>query len=559
MMNKRTTFKLIQDSVGSASEFVQGCLEEYGLSTKDVIKGTLVAEEAVASLIAHGDKSGSLRINVKKLMGSLTVEMSAPGSEYSLSDEIVELDDILDSDVGDDMLETIRNIMLTSLADGLKFRHKNGYNNIRITIERNKRRFLYLTLGALIAGTLLGIVLSMAGPEAANGALNGYILTPLKTMYINALKTIVAPVVFFSIVTCVSGFSDLNELGRIGGRTIFMYSLTTLIAVAVGAGAFYLFRPGTNGSSAAAAAAEISGIAKPVTEDVELSAINIIEDIIPSNFLSPFLESKMPQLIFLAALCGIAVGLIGKYSEVLIQFFEALNELFMKITTMIIRLMPVATFCSMSSMALDLGVKAILSIFGMFATFIFGLVCLLIIYILLLILVGRLDPRPFIKKYAPVMLQVFSMGSSNASIPLNMETCDKKLGVGSKVYSLSIPLGATINMDGTCVMMMVFALALAGVYGVPVSGSSLLMMAFMVVILSMGAPGIPGAGIICLSVLIEHLGVPTEAIGLVMGIGPLIGMFLCMCNCTGDMVITTIVAKNVGELDIDKYKDTSID
>ena len=151
------------------------------------------------------------------------------------------------------------------------------------------------------------------------------------------------------------------------------------------------------------------------------------------------------------------------------------------------------------------------------------------------------------------------MGSSNASIPLNMETCDKKLGVGSKVYSLSIPLGATINMDGTCVMMMVFALALAGVYGVPVSGSSLLMMAFMVVILSMGAPGIPGAGIICLSVLIEHLGVPTEAIGLVMGIGPLIGMFLCMCNCTGDMVITTIVAKNVGELDIDKYKDTSID
>lgn len=552
MTNKREVFDLKKDPTGSAAEFVQKGLEEYGLGAKAVIKGTLVAEEAIASLVAHAEKNGVLRVNVKKFAGSITVEMSAPGSDYSLTDAMTEADVILDSDVGEEMLESIRNIMLTSLADGLKFSHKNGYNNIRITIEKNRRRFLYLTLAALIAGTLVGVVLSLAGPDAVNGALNGYILTPVKTMYINALKIIVAPVVFFSIVTCISGFSDLNELGRIGGRTTMMYTFTTLIAVAVGAGSYYLFRPGTDGAAAAAAAAA-SGPAAPAGEDVELSAIDMIVDIVPSNFVKPFLENNMAQLIFLAVLCGIAVGMIGKYSEVLIQIFEALNELFMKITAMIIRLMPVAVFCSMSSMVIDLGVKTILSIFGMFATFLFGLACMLIIYIILMILIGRLDPRPFIRKYAPVMLQIFSMASSNASIPLNMEVCDKKLGVSSKVYSLSIPLGATLNMDGTCVQLMVFALALAKVYGVTVSGSALLMMAFTVVILSMGAPGIPGAGVICLSVLLEQLGVPTEAVGLVMGIGPLIGMFLCMCNCTGDTVITTIVAKSVGELDIDKY------
>ena len=553
MTNKREIIDLKKDPTGSAAEFVQKGLEEYGLEAKAVIKGTLVAEEAIASLVAHAEKNGTLRVNVRKLAGSITVEMSAPGSDYSLTDAMTEADVILDSDVGEEMLESIRNIMLTSLADGLKFSHKNGYNNIRITIEKNRRRFLYLTLAALIAGTLVGVVLSLAGPDAVNGALNGYILTPVKTMYINALKIIVAPVVFFSIVTCISGFSDLNELGRIGGRTTLMYLFTTLIAVAVGAGSYYLFRPGTAGGAAAAAAAAASGPAAPSGEDVELSAIDMIVDIVPSNFVRPFLENNMAQLIFLAVLCGIAVGMIGKYSEVLIQIFEALNELFMKITAMIIRLMPVAVFCSMSSMVIDLGVKTILSIFGMFATFLFGLACMLIIYIILMILIGMLDPRPFIRKYAPVMLQIFSMASSNASIPLNMEVCDKKLGVSSKVYSLSIPLGATLNMDGTCVQLMVFALALAKVYGVTVTGSALLMMAFTVVILSMGAPGIPGAGVICLSVLLEQLGVPTEAVGLVMGIGPLIGMFLCMCNCTGDTVITTIVAKSVGELDVEKY------
>jgi len=552
MKNKREIFELTKNPTGEAVEFVQRSLEEYGIAAKAAIKGTLVAEEAIASLVAHAEKNGTLRVNVRKLAGSITVEMSAPGSDYSLTDAMTEADVILDSDVGEEMLESIRNIMLTSLADGLKFSHKNGYNNIRITIEKNRKRFLYLTLAALIAGTLVGVVLSLAGPDAVNGALNGYILTPVKTMYINALKIIVAPVVFFSIVTCISGFSDLNELGRIGGRTTLMYLFTTLIAVAVGAGSYYLFRPGTAGGAAAAAAAA-SGPAAPSGEDVELSAIDMIVDIVPSNFVKPFLENNMAQLIFLAVLCGIAVGMIGKYSEVLIQIFEALNELFMKITAMIIRLMPVAVFCSMSSMVIDLGVKTILSIFGMFATFLFGLACMLIIYIILMILIGRLDPRPFIRKYAPVMLQIFSMASSNASIPLNMEVCDKKLGVSSKVYSLSIPLGATLNMDGTCVQLMVFALALAKVYGVTVTGSALLMMAFTVVILSMGAPGIPGAGVICLSVLLEQLGVPTEAVGLVMGIGPLIGMFLCMCNCTGDMVITTIVAKSVGELDIGKY------
>ena len=144
------------------------------------------------------------------------------------------------------------------------------------------------------------------------------------------------------------------------------------------------------------------------------------------------------------------------------------------------------------------------------------------------------------------------MASSNASIPLNMEA-SRNLGIAQKLYSLSIPLGATVNMDGGCIYMAVFALSLAKIYGVQVTGASLTAMVFSIIIMSIGAPGIPGSGLICLSVLLAQMGVPTEAIGLVMGIDSLVGMFRCMSNCTGDVAVSLAVAKNENMLDMDVY------
>ena len=151
------------------------------------------------------------------------------------------------------------------------------------------------------------------------------------------------------------------------------------------------------------------------------------------------------------------------------------------------------------------------------------------------------------------MVQVFSMASSNASISVNMEACEKKLGISRRVFSLSIPLGATLNMDGTCIHLAVFALALAKVYGVPIGGGMLLSMIVSIIVLSMGAPGIPGSGLICLSVLLTQMNIPVEAISLVMGIDSLIGMFRCMSNCLGDVAVTSIVAKSQGQMDMEVY------
>ena len=551
-MRRSAQFALQKNEIENALQFVRDCLAQF-TPKRNTTKITTVLGEIIGSMVEHGCDNGILRVSVQKAFGRTWVEINAPGHEYPLLDSIESGNPDPETEIGREALEDLKLAMLRSFAGDIKYRHRDGYNYIRMILYRYRRAFLYKTLFALFAGIILAVLLSAFAPESFNQALNEYVLSPVKTIYLNVLRMIVAPVVFFSIVTCVGGFSSLRELGKIGGKTILWYAMTTMIAVGVGIGVFYLLQPG-----------RVSMTVDPATTETlaataEISLKDLLIDMFPSNMLSPFLNDNMPQLIFLALICGIAAGLIGQYSIVLKSLFDAFNELFMKIAGIIIRFMPIAIFFSIASTILMTGARTMLSVLGMFGTFVFGLAVMGIVYIILLIAVGRLNPVTFFRKYAPTMVQVFSMSSSNAAIPINMEVAQKKLGVSSKVSSLTIPLGSTINMHGTCIVLAVFSLALAKMYGMPVSSGSLITLAATIVILSMGAPGIPGGVVICLSVLLEQLRVPSEGISLVMGIGPLIGMFLCMSNCLGDMVVTTLVAKSSKEIDLDIYNREEIE
>lgn len=225
----------------------------------------------------------------------------------------------------------------------------------------------------------------------------------------------------------------------------------------------------------------------------------------------------------------------------------------MKITTLLIKLMPIAVLCSILSLILTTGVQTLLPVLRICACFLAGLVLMMAVYCLLLLLLAKLDPIPFVRKYGPVMAQVASTASSNAALPLNMNTCEKKLGISRRVYSLSLPLGATMNMDGTCVYLGVTALVLARLYGVEIMDTSLLPIAATIMLLSIGTQGVSGAGLVCLSVLLTQLNVPVEAVGLIMGIDPLLGMLRTMSNCLGDVAVSAIVAKSEDLLDMDAY------
>lgn len=555
-MRKRAQFDANEGGIEELTIFVETTLKSCNIKKNDVKKIVLVAEEAAGSLVSHigsasGDSPSDEKINVivRSFMGSVSIDLSARGDEYDMAGNMS-----VTSIVGDgldDIQDTIRNILLKAYTDGIKYRHKKGINHIRMTAVRSKQAFLYQTLGAMIAAIVCGLLLSSFAPEGVNNLLNKEIFVPVKTMYMNSLKMIVAPVVFFSIISCIVQFSDLTALGRIGGKIISMYVVTTFIAVFVGISVYFLFQPVEE--SAFVAKAITSDASAITSQTMDVSIKDTIVGIIPSDCVRPFLESNMLQLIFMAIISGIAAGGIGKYSNTLIEFFSACNDLFLKITSLIIKVMPVAVFCSIMSMMLTMGMDTIISVMGMFGVFLFGLVCMMLVYCTLMIIIGHLNPVPFVRKYAPAMIQVFSMASSNASIPINMDACENKLGISKRIFTLSIPLGATLNMDGTCVHLAVFSLALARGFGVEITGATILSMVISIVVLSMGAPGIPGSGLICLSVLLIQIGVPADAIGLVMGIDSLCGMFRCMSNCLGDVIASSIVAKSENELDMVKY------
>ncbi len=543
-------YKFAADNKGLADalEIIEEKLTDYKLDRKEIKKSILASEEVMHALLEHSEKAEHIYLWIRRVLDQVSIEVSVPGKEFHIEEEFDFGTTIAVYDVDPDTERAIRGMILKSFVDDLKYRHRAGVNTVRISVTRFKRAMLYSTLGAIVLAIALGFLTKSLIPESVYLVVNDNILTPIKTMYMNALKLIVAPVVFFSIVSCIGQLSDLSEIGKIGGKTIATYCFTTVIATLLGAGVFYLFRPGTLGSFAFE-----STDAVVQAQTINTSFKDIVINIVPSNFVKPFLEAEMIQLIFLAVLCGVAVGMIGKYSRILNDLFAACNELFLKIASLIIKLMPLAVFCSILSMILKTGTAALLSVLGIVGTFIVAIALMIITYCVLIVTIARLNPIPFLKKYAPTMLQVFSMGSSNAALPLNIETC-KKLGISQKVYSLSLPLGATLNMDGTCIYLSVFALALAHLCGIMIPPAALMSVLISIIVLSVGAPGIPGSGLVCLSVILTQLNVPIEAVAVVMGIDPIIGMMRCMSNCLGDVVVSTIVAKQEGLLDIDAYK-----
>ncbi len=534
--------------IGNATDYIRQVLNDAGIKGNENSKNLLAAEEAMGELVAHADEDSQLLVHARTFLGTTVFELSAAGQPIdiqknfspSIPDYWAESDTAINAG--------LRSLILSSMWRNLKYKYVDGNNVMQLSVTSSTHA-LFLTLGALFAALLAGIILTKLAPEDFLYALNDNFLAPVKNMYMNALKMLAAPVVFFSIVVCFSKQSNPSGLGRIGGKIIGLYMFTTLIATAVGLAVFFIFRPG----DPSAAAGITDGFSGSFSKVEEISFIKMITQIVPANFLSPFLESNMIQLLFLAVITGLAVGLIGDYSTRMSSWFEACSELFMKIVSLVMHVTPLAVFCSILSMVIKTGPLLLLSLLGMIGTFLSGMGIMIFVYCMLMLLAG-INPLLFLRRYLSYMLQVFAIASSNASISLNMEACKKELGIDSRIYSLSIPLGATINMDGTCVLLAVQSLMLAQIYGVTVPAGAIASLAFSIIVMSVGAPGVPGAGAVILSMLISMIGVPVEGVTLILGVGPLVGMFITMCNCLGDVVVTMIVAKSEKMIDLNVYR-----
>ena len=529
-------------SISECLEFIEKELRAAGVSSRLTVRAEITCEEMLLRLIENSTGEGSIRIQIKRTLGDTVINMSVKGREFDLYGGEGELSD----DIEDEEAQSvIRSFLLKANDSNFRYSHKDGVNSVRVMTGQSTVSSMKLTMGALALGIVFGLILKFVMPEAVCAGFCDYLLTPVSTMFMNALKIVIAPVVFFSIVTCISGFGDLSELGRIGVRVMGMYLLTTVIAVIMSFFVTVMLSPGKFG----AALAMHGGQAVDVNTDVDTSLLSTIINIVPSNFIQPFLESNTLQLIFLAMITGIAVGKIGEYTPVLSGIFDACNSLFLTITTMIAKFIPAAVFCSISLMLVNLGGSSFLSMLGYFFTNVLEVFIMIGIYGLLVMAMGRVNPLIFFRKIRQSMLTSFTLCSSSAAMPENIRTCTDKLGVSPKVCNFSIPLGATINMDGTCISLVVTGLYLAKMYGVNVPPSALPALGLTIILLSLGCPGVPGAGLVCLGIVLEQLGVPISAIGLVIAIDPVLDMFDTMSNTTGDVACATIVASREGLLD----------
>lgn len=399
-------------------------------------------------------------------------------------------------------------------------------------------------LFAMAAGVFVGIILNLfgVGPESTVGAIliDGLFDVGGK-IFVASLKLLVVPLVFVSLVCGASALDDIRKLGRIGGKTLLLYMLTTAIAITIALLVANVVNPGFGFELVSGTTFEVA-----VAPSIKETFLNIF----PTNPIKSMAEGNMLQLIVFSLLFGLAISLTRKETKAkLVSTFKSLDEVIMKLVLVLMMVAPFGVFCLLAKVFSEQGFSAIAPLAKYFFVVVF---CLLIqlffVYPILLKLLSGLNPVTCLKKLKDLMVFAFSTSSSNATMPVTLETMEAKLGVDNSVASFTIPLGATINMDGTAIMQGVATVFIAQAYGVEIGIGGYLMVILTATLASVGTAGVPGVGLITLAMVLKQVGLPIEGIGLIIGVDRLLDMSRTAVNVVGDCVVTCIVAKQEGHL-----------
>lgn len=407
---------------------------------------------------------------------------------------------------------------------------------------------------ALLAGAVFGIVLCYMVPSGhvKDDIIVEGILYVVGQGFIRLMKMLVVPLVFCSLVCGSMAIGDTKKLGTVGVRTLIFYLFTTALAITVALSVGNIINPGIGLDMSA-----IKSNAAEVEEMVATSLSDTILNIIPDNPLNSLASGNMLQIIVFALIVGIILAKLGERTETVGNFFSQFNDIMMEMTMMVMSLAPVGVFCLIARTFANIGFSAFVPL----AKYMVGVLLALaiqcfIVYLGLLKVFTGLNPFKFIKNFFPVMAFAFSTATSNATIPLSIDTLAKKMGVSKKISSFTIPLGATINMDGTAIMQGVAVVFAAQAFGIQLDMMDYLTVIGTATLASIGTAGVPSVGLVTLTMVFNSVGLPVEAIGLIMGIDRILDMTRTAVNITGDAVCTTIVAHQNKVLDRDVFNNS---
>jgi proton glutamate symport protein len=384
---------------------------------------------------------------------------------------------------------------------------------------------------AIVLGVVVGILL---GEKTAHIKIVG-------DMFIQLLKAIIIPLILASMVAGIVSLGDVRKLGRIGLRTFIYYTATTTLAVSVGLILVNLMKPGIGVDIGTEAAADLSGGDVP-------SVVSIISDIIPANPFDAMAKDKVLSVIFLSLLLGVAISSIGEKGKPLVNLFEAFNTVMMKITDWIMRLAPFGVFALMAYTIGSMGLTVVKPLIVYMATVILGLTihaCLTLP--ILLSIIGKYSPLKFIRDVFSAVATAFSTASSAATLPITMDCLQENTGVSNKVTSFVLPLGATVNMDGTALYEAVAAMFIAQAYGIDLSIGQQMIIMLTATLASIGAAAIPGAGLVTMVIVLRAVNLPLEGIGMILAVDRILDMLRTAVNVWGDACGAAVVANLEGE------------
>ena len=408
-------------------------------------------------------------------------------------------------------------------------------------------------LFAMAAGIIIGIILNLylSNDNVIKDFLISNIFETISVLFLSLLKMIVLPLIFVSIICGTLSISDPNKLTRLGFKTILLYMLSTVIAISIALIISNVFPYSIN-------EIQENSLNELNVNEPKISEKNFILNFIPENFFFALSSGNVLQVLFFALFMGITASFVKNDIPVFVDLMENLNQILINIVFVIIKITPLAVFCLLAKTFANQGVDVLTPLIQYFVLVITVLLIhFLGSYYIFLILFSNLNPFIFYKKLKQLLVFTFSTSSSNASIPYTLDIVTRKYGVDKSFSSFSIPLGATINMDGTAIMQGCATYFLASYYGIALEFTDYLTIIATATLASIGTAGIPSAGIIMLSIILEQIGIPLEGIALLLGVDRLLDMMRTSVNVAGDTCISCIVAKSEGLINTKVFEDTS--
>lgn len=407
---------------------------------------------------------------------------------------------------------------------------------------------------ALLLGAVFGMILCYLIPEGQirDQIIVDGVLYVIGQGFIRLMKMLVVPLVFCSLVCGSMAIGDTKKLGTVGVRTIAFYLVTTALAITIALGIGNLLDPGKG--------LDMSAVQSNAASVEEMQATSLSEtllNIIPDNPIGSLATGNMLQIIVFALIIGVILAKLGERTETVANFFSQFNDIMMEMTMLVMSLAPIGVFCLIARTFAGIGFSAFLPLGKYMLAVLIALVLqCVVVYLGLLKIFTGLNPVKFIRNFFPVMAFAFSTATSNATIPLSIDTLAKKMGVSKKISSFTIPLGATINMDGTAIMQGVAVVFAAQAFGIHLEMIDYITVIGTATLASIGTAGVPSVGLVTLTMVFNSVGLPVEAIGLIMGIDRILDMTRTAVNITGDAVCTTIVAHQNKALDREVFKNS---